>query len=258
MLSSQKGFNFFPPLSPFLRIPIFSPSLVKRGLQHLCSDPFFSTSYLWESGLSDVECPLLGTCALRSCNAQWAPPAPDSTAQLRADTPLTHSGMPCAQPSSSCARCFGLCHFMSISAYFWNFSFESKSGGAHGHQQWQHRTALTWMLTMLLLFYASFWRSNDSPSAPRSQCFLLCLIYPHRHGCKSIETLTSVFNGAHRFRSYEMSECGLPYFTSVILPLNLITAKYQVLLESAFLFWCDVLSATEQEIMRQILICDAW
>lgn len=55
------------------------------------------------------------------------------------------------------------------------------------------------------------------------------LPYLPMHTRKSMETLTSVFNRAHSFLSNKMSGCDLPYFTSAILPFNLITAKYQVL-----------------------------
>lgn len=55
------------------------------------------------------------------------------------------------------------------------------------------------------------------------------LPYLSVHTCKSTETLTAVFNRAHGFLSNKMSGCDLPYFTSAILPFNLITAKYQVL-----------------------------
>lgn len=156
MFSSQKGFNFFAHLSPFLRIPIFSSSQgKKRSAKSLHCDPFFSTSYLWESVWSDVECPLLGTCALRSHIAQRAPPAAGRHQHSHVQIPHSHA-LECPVPSQAVAMPVALGCSISISAYFWNFPSESKSGGAHGHQQWQHRTALTLMLAMLLLFYASF------------------------------------------------------------------------------------------------------
>lgn len=55
------------------------------------------------------------------------------------------------------------------------------------------------------------------------------LPYLSVHTCKFTEILTSVFNRAHSFLSNKMSWRDLPYFTSAILPFNLITAKYQVL-----------------------------
>lgn len=148
------------------------------------------------------------------------------------------------QTSRSYIHCFGLCHSqgrrqlnllwlharfprqLSTSGLFMSFPFESVSGEASGLQEWQHHIAMVLTLVMLPLFPASFLRSNDSPSTPKSQRFLLCLIYPCTR--RSTETLTSVFNRALSFQSNKMSECDLPYFTNAILPFNLITAKYQV------------------------------
>lgn len=78
-------------------------------------------------------------------------------------------------------------------------------------------------IAVLCFIFKKQWQ----PQCPWITAFS-ALPYLSTQTCKSIETLTSVYNRAHRFRSNEMSECGLPYFTSVILPFNLITAKYQV------------------------------
>lgn len=114
----------------------------------------------------------------------------------------------------------------SIPGSFMSFPFGRISGEARGRQEWEHHKAEMLILVMLLMFPASFLSTNDSSNIPKSQGFQLCLIFPCTHA--NPHRLWHQLLPGHSFLSHKMSGCDLPYFTSAILPFNLITAKYQV------------------------------